>query len=409
MKYLSDLDEAVLRCYNKYSAEYLREAIACYRAGAYRSAIVTTWNCVFFDLIEKIRELSLSGDSISVAHFSNFEAATERGDINRLLTIEREILEVARRDFEFIGELENLDLKRIQEDRNRCAHPTVNVSGEIFHPSPDLARSHIVHAIDHLLSFPPTHGKTALNRLLDDVKSEYFPTTVPKALEALQQGPLSRARKSLARNFLVVMLKVVARNEDYRFTARASAAIKAFAKINHQVYLEIVQEELSKIIRNLPDAELVGATRLIGIDAHVWSCLASDQKHRIEGFFENMSGDDLLFIQDTHKIKELEQAAKRRASTLSVEHIRDGMLFDLPRVFIDRLITLYEHAYSFDQANLVGRTFIENKSDLTEQDAANILEKASGNGQVTGSYEYPRLLNALLTKFPDSSELKKFM
>jgi hypothetical protein len=41
---------------------YLREAVDCYNAGLYRAAIVTTWVAVVFDLIEKIRELALSGD-----------------------------------------------------------------------------------------------------------------------------------------------------------------------------------------------------------------------------------------------------------------------------------------------------------------------------------------------------------
>ena len=39
--YLEDLDELVLKCRNKNAREYIRESVACYRAQAYRSAIVS--------------------------------------------------------------------------------------------------------------------------------------------------------------------------------------------------------------------------------------------------------------------------------------------------------------------------------------------------------------------------------
>ncbi len=406
MRGLSDLDEAILRCYNKNSAEYLREAIACYRAGAYRSAIVTTWNCVFFDIMEKLRELSLSGDPVSSKQVADFEAATERGDVAKLLSMEKQILDVARTDLEFFGEVELLDLKRIQEDRNRCAHPSVNVSGEIFHPSPDLARSHIVHAIDHLLSFPPSHGKNALNRLLDDVRSDFFPTTVQKALEVLQHSPLARARKSLVRNFLIVLLKGVANDPDYKFTSRATCAIKAYAKINHQIFHETMRSEVTKIVRGLTDSEIDGALKILRIDALAWDGLAPDQRNRLVGFFENLRGYNLDSINDTCQIKELEEAANRCSMRLSVEDIRENLWFIVPPVIVDRLIHLYAVAHNFDQANIVAKTLIENVSDLTEANAVDIVRRGSENSQVTGSFDFPRLKNALLSRFPDSTDLR---
>jgi hypothetical protein len=409
MSRLSDLDEATLRCYNNNSAEYLREAIACYQSGAFRSAIVTTWNCVFFDLMEKIRELSLSGDAAATTYFEKFESAIERGDVSQLLAIERKILDDARTRFEFFGNIEYVDLNRIHEDRNRCAHPTVNSSGEIFHPSADLARSHIVHAIDHLLSFPPTHGKNALLRLLDDIKSPYFPTSVPRALEVLEKSPLVRARRSLARNFVITLCKTVARESDYRLVSRAKAALRAYSKINHKIYTEILSNEVSTIIRSLVDAELSGAVRILATDNLSWEYLEADQRLRLEGFFENLKGSDLDFIEQTFEIKELEVAASKCANRVSIKDIRQNVWFVVPRLIIDRLVLLYYTAWSFDQANVVAKTIIECISDLSEDDAVKIIQNGIVNDQVKGSFEFPNLVRNLSVRFPDCAALSDLL
>jgi hypothetical protein len=59
---LVDLDELILKCRNDSSKEFIRESVVSYRAGAYRSSIVSCWVAVCYDLIEKLRELALAGD-----------------------------------------------------------------------------------------------------------------------------------------------------------------------------------------------------------------------------------------------------------------------------------------------------------------------------------------------------------
>ena len=70
---LADLDELVLLCRNQDSRELIREAVLCYKAGAFRSAIVNTWIAVAFDLVEKLRELALGGDKQAEQEVDHFE------------------------------------------------------------------------------------------------------------------------------------------------------------------------------------------------------------------------------------------------------------------------------------------------------------------------------------------------
>jgi len=64
---LSGIEALAVRCNSEQLKGYMAEAIRCYRSSAYRVAIVSTWIVVVFDLIDKIRELALRGDSAAKA------------------------------------------------------------------------------------------------------------------------------------------------------------------------------------------------------------------------------------------------------------------------------------------------------------------------------------------------------
>lgn len=173
---LSDLDELVLKCRDQKAKDYIREAVACYKAGAFRSSIVSTWLAVSFDIIDKLKELSLAGDKDAEKQIEDFDKARRIGDIAYSLKFERQILVVCRDKLELISPVEFIDLERLQEDRNRCANSSMIADVEIFNPSAELARMHISSAVEYLLQYPSTQGKYALDSLTSEVDSEYFST-----------------------------------------------------------------------------------------------------------------------------------------------------------------------------------------------------------------------------------------
>lgn len=197
---LADLDELILRCRDDRARSLIAEAVSGYRANAFRSAVVATWVAVCFDLIEKLRELALAGDAAAEKQTERLEKIRASDDVSAALAFERDLLKLARDQFEFFSPLEYVDLQRLQEDRNRCAHPSLVDETSPYRPSAELVRAHIVSAVDHVLRHPPAQGKFALDRLLTQIDSEYFPTKKQGALEALRVGPLTKARESLVRN-----------------------------------------------------------------------------------------------------------------------------------------------------------------------------------------------------------------
>ena len=68
----------------------VREAIDAYNAGAFRSAIISTWVAVSLDLVAKIRELADQSDGAAVAWRDALDAAITVGDKQKLQKIEAE-------------------------------------------------------------------------------------------------------------------------------------------------------------------------------------------------------------------------------------------------------------------------------------------------------------------------------
>lgn len=194
---LSDLDELVIRCRSVAARTYITEAVACYKAGAYRAAIVATWIAASFDFLAKLRELEMTGDANAKKKLEDFESARASGNIKASLEFERTLIDSAREQFELLSPIEAMDIERLFEDRNRCAHPSMSSAYEPYDPSAELARAHIRNVVIHLLQQAPVQGKAALDRIVTDITSDYFPVNSKQAVEFFKNGPLVRARQPL--------------------------------------------------------------------------------------------------------------------------------------------------------------------------------------------------------------------
>jgi hypothetical protein len=68
---LGDLDELVISCRTEEARAYVSEAVACYKAGAFRACIVATWIAVVYDLLAKIRELARISQTMKCIEAAN--------------------------------------------------------------------------------------------------------------------------------------------------------------------------------------------------------------------------------------------------------------------------------------------------------------------------------------------------
>src|SRR6185437_14668082 len=127
---------------------------------------------VIFDLVEKVRDLALGGDAEARAMIEKYERwqkQIEDGNpdaIKHSLDFERTLIDVTQSKFEFFEPQQLLELRRLREDRNRCAHPSYQRLDTPYRPSAELARLHLRNAVAFVLSQPPVQGKAAINALI---------------------------------------------------------------------------------------------------------------------------------------------------------------------------------------------------------------------------------------------------
>jgi len=292
-----DLDELIVRCRDKSSRKFIHEAVSCYRAGAFRSCIVATWNAVVFDFLHKLRELELFGDREAAKLLEEFDNLRVSGkQFRELWQFESNIPENALVRFELISTVEKSDIERLFEDRSRCAHPSMTSLEEPFEATAELARYHLRSAVTHLLERPPVQGRAARERIFQDIKSEYFPVDPELAIKYFQKSPLARARFVLIKDIIIGLTKSLL-IEDYLEDERARqfSALNAISNMYPQETREILNAQLSDIILNrVVDENWDKAIVYLG-SITAWDSLSEPCRLKAEAYI------DKIDIFETHQ------------------------------------------------------------------------------------------------------------
>lgn len=202
-----DLDILLTRIRHPQSKVYFLDAVKAYKAGALRGALTSAWVALVYDLIAKYRELSAMGDAAATAFLQSWDNATVSGDIAKLLQLEGGILEDATANTQVVNRIARTHLERLREDRHLCAHPAFSAEADLFQPSPELVRLHLVNAVDLVLSQEPLQGKAIFDLYDVDVQSTGFPTAYERILDYVEQRYLARVRTQNVRNFGTVLAK----------------------------------------------------------------------------------------------------------------------------------------------------------------------------------------------------------
>ena len=294
MANLIDLDELALRCRDEQARRYIDESVKCYKAGAYRSCIVSTWNAVVFDFLHKLGELELTGDPNARKRLGEFEAIRAGGEasLKQALEFERNVIELAANEFELLTPLEKIDLKRINDDRNRCAHPSMQSPEDPYQPTAELARTHLRNAVEILLQREPVQGKAALDRIIGEIQSKYFPEKVEDAISHFQAGPLRRGRPALVRNLLIVICKKFflgefTGEESRRYVSAVAAIIEMYRRIAEEVF----QRDIGSLLREIKDEKLFILVELCQRIRLAWDSLDEPTRLRLDRYVTNVAGD----------------------------------------------------------------------------------------------------------------------
>jgi hypothetical protein len=389
MSGLIDLDELILKCRDEKARVYIAEAVGCYRAGSYRSSIVASWIAVVFDILGKFNELELAGDKNAAAHLKKFEEirAGGEGRLVDALAFEREILSLAEREFELLTPIEKEELARLQADRNKCAHPSMQSQIEPYQPTAETARAHLRNAVDIMLGREPVQGKAALSRLFDEVKSEYFPDTIDEALTHFRRGPLTRAKDSLIRNFMVGITKAYFfENKPSLERRRMRAAIGAVIEMHRDRAEKVVADDLVELIRPMPDDQLWMIIAFSCKLPAVWRALGPAIQGKVKAYVANAQDKDPMLRPAAGAaldMPDLRDEAVKRIGKMSASDFAAVVADHPEEIFCDRAVKTFQNVNGFRWAEEYCRTVIlPLAKSMTPIHITAVTEAVKANGQI---------------------------
>ena len=400
---LTDLEELVQTCSDPRSRTYIQEAVNCYKAGAYRSAVVACWIAVAFDLIDKLRTIAATGDKAAGQWIEKFDRARQENDLAVSLELERNLVADVCTKFEFISPVEKIDLERLRDDRNRCAHPSHVSDTQVFTVPPELARLHIVNSIKSVLSQTAAYGKSVLDRLIAELDGNSFPNRAAAIKTILVSGPLCRPRESLFRNYLDILVKrVTSVDESIDRRLRAREVLSVLRVMHPNAWEEKFPQVLEKAMemRAHEPEHLFAVVSLVGEKSGVslWPYFKEVDQLRIRTFIENMPKENIELLEGILNQYDhpLYAVAAQRIKHAGIDEISNAAWFTLPDEAIDRLLELYPHVRNYDEANKIGYTLLDviGSGVNADQRIRQVLDVAAKNDQVL----YSNALRPMLAK-----------
>lgn len=203
--YLRDMEELVHSVVDPEMKDYMREAMSCYSAGAYRGTIVLSCIALFDDLARKIEGLK---------HFNSDAKALgleiqKRRDDQKIF--ESYLLDqLASKGI--ISQLDGTILSILRDLRNKSAHPSSH------RPTAEEARWVFSEVIGRVLSKKELNTRVAAEQLLDELKgSNFFPHLSQESIQSVVSSSLTKLHKS-SYCFLIVQLVQRARDNDENAT-----------------------------------------------------------------------------------------------------------------------------------------------------------------------------------------------
>ncbi|NOJ48420.1 hypothetical protein [Bradyrhizobium archetypum] len=401
---ITDLDELVLSCRTEQARTYIQEAVGSYRAGAYRACIVATWIAVIFDLVEKVRDLALGGDAEArsmIEKYERWHKQIEDGNpdaIRHSLDFERTLIDVTQAKFEFFEPQQLLELRRLREDRNRCAHPSYQRLDTPYQPSAELARLHLRNAVALVLSQPPVQGKAAINALISTVGSDFFPREKAEAQTALLKAGLERPKEALVTAFADKLMYGLFDRASGLFGRRQTLiALGALHDLHPSSTEPRLRRAVNRIARETNDKRVEFVFAVLSHLPITANLLDADIKNKLGEFLRSAEVERVQTpITIALEFEGLRTAAEARLNSLSAKELIPVVQRSKSRAVVERAVALYCDVHQWVEANTVYESCVEPLvPHLTANDFKAIIVASVSGADLRGANSFHRLLTRI--------------
>ncbi|NET43404.1 hypothetical protein [Okeania sp. SIO2B3] len=429
---LADLEALLLEIENDNIRAYAGEAIVSYSAGAYRSAIVSIWIAVVYDLYQKFRIISETyRDEAAQKSIERIDKIRNNTDKKQVASWERNILKDASDEVKMITNLEYEHLDRIQQDRHRCAHPVLDSEGLLFQPTPELARTHIRTAIEVLLSQPPIIGKAAGEALEKDVEGLYFPDDIEGVKNFLSGRHFLVGSEKYLANIILLSLKKVLfldiPSNRPRIIKNYQLVIECLVRNYRNVFESLAREKLSNILGMTKDDRIQNLAILFNIDDRFWGDCPEHIREKFKSFIKEEKAilifygifvlhllpeikNDILVVYKNNYINEYEgNLIFIRGLKMAKTNKKESAIFAQEIVQLNIDIFLGSRSYASGRNNGT-KHIIPFIPIFTDENIKYLLEKIVKNDQLIDCiFVLKELFQETINTYPDTLPLwKKF-
>lgn len=403
---ISNFEELTIRAANEGSRENIREAIRCYETGSFRAAIVSAYVSMCFDLLDKLRQLSESGDGKAKAEIDKLDKYNDQlklgntSVMKEILEFEKGLLDLFFNELDFFDIHQYTELKRLREDRHKCAHPTVLPSGQHYAPSAELARLHIRNTLVHVLQHPPKQGRAAIASVTSLILSPFFPEEHSAIVQRLKGSELASARPALVRGVIdEVTFGWPNSAHDLHHKSAAVNALFAVLEMYPGEGVERAKVNVEKLLaRTDQDSIYLGAylaIRVIGVGYNLSDSAATTVSAWLLKLEEHQLASLMTLALRFEKVK---TAALLRTMSLTPDQM--GMMFsgETPAAeVVERAVQLYLGAKNWNEANsLAAKCAIPYARFMTPVQIQMIFDAAkAGTADLIGSNALPSFIRAL--------------
>ncbi len=339
-------------------------------------------------------------------------AAIGANNKQKLQKFEADLLNKANSDLQLLAPHEYTALERLQDDRHLCAHPAFVVEDELYQPSPELVRLHILHALQYLLVHAPLQGKSAIDRFDADLLSSSFPVTPCEIGAFLRMRYLDRAKDVLVINLLKAIISAPFGSEHAKYagkTERLAVTVCEIAKAKSTIYDAVMPGFVADKLERVTDDVLLSICPFLESEPRIWDWFKEPDRTRIRRLLESADVEVLKTFSafDAFAIVPLSEVLLKRFDDFD-ETVQISIIAAHPRKeLVDRGLDIYAQAGSFRDAEQLGRSVILPLAKfLSAKDLETLLKAASANEQISRASDTPEILERLFERtkslLPDS-------
>jgi hypothetical protein len=398
---VTDIDTLSLSVRDRESRRLILEAITAYRGGALRSAIISTWIAVAYDIISKARELASLGEANARTFTEQLDRALADRDVRKLQSIESSLLNTANDELQLFAHHEHEAIRRLQEDRNLCAHPAFVVEDALFQPPLELVRAHIVHALQYLLVHAPLQGKSAINRFELDILGPSFPVVREDIGLFLREKYLNRAKDALVIHLIKGIITAPFGGERGKFSGKErqlSRSLGEIATAKTRIYEEVMPAFIAQKFDTVPDDVLLSLCMYIDADRRIWGWLSDPVRVRLRRLLESADVEKLktFSVFDTFAVPELAAILREKIDGFDAP-TQISIISAHPRLeFVPLAIELYGRAGGFRSAETLGDDLIVRLAHhFSALNIEALLVKVKDNGQIHSASGTTDVLNSV--------------